>query len=87
MNKMNSINKSHYEKSLKTLYTIFQDMSETTTQVSKWRCPYKNVKSNCTASFGCRNQQTIIKSNQHYLKCIGSDNLDYRDAWENSPKR
>ena len=82
---MHSVNKSRYEKSLKNLYTIFQDISKTTNQVSRSRCPYKNVKSNCTASFGCRNQQKIIKSNQSYLKYIGSDNLNYQDAWQNSP--
>tara|TARA_B100001750_G_scaffold95796_1_gene75645 strand:- start:6008 stop:6274 length:267 start_codon:yes stop_codon:yes gene_type:complete len=82
---MYSVNKSRYEKSLKNLYTIFQDISKTTNQVSRQRCPYKNVKSNCTASFGCRNQKKIVKSNQYYLKCIGSDNLNYQDAWQNSP--
>ena len=82
---MHSVNKSRYEKSLKNLYAIFQDISKTTTQGARSRCPYKNGKSNCTASFGCRNQQKIIKSNQSYLKCIGSDNLNYQDAWQNSP--
>ena len=82
---MDSTDKFRYKKSLKTLYSIFQDISKTTNQVSKWRCPYKNVESNCTASFGCRNQQKIAKSNQSYLKCIGSDKLNYQDAWQNSP--
>ena len=35
----------------------------------------------CTAKFGCRNQKRTDVVDDRYL-CIGSDNLDYRSAWD-----
>ena len=63
-----------YQTSIKRLESIYKDINTTVTEVSKWRCPYKNVQDLCTANFGCRNNDEG--------KCIGSDKLDYRSAWE-----
>ena len=46
-----------------------------------WRCPYKNVQDRCTAKFGCRNQDFDVPQDELY-KCLGSDKLDYRSAWD-----
>jgi len=74
------INKNKFKKSIDNLMSIYQQISDTATEVSTWRCPYKNVDNSCTANFGCRNQQ---KTNQQPLPiCTGSDKLDYRSAWE-----
>ena len=70
-----------YRASIARLHQIFKGMSETTTLVSTWRCPYKNVQDRCTAGFGCRNQDRAVPSGELFI-CTGRDNLDYRSAWE-----
>ena len=66
---------------LKKLESIYNSISQTVTEISKWRCPYKNAKNFCTANFGCRNQLKD-KSQDKILICTGSDDLAYRNAWE-----
>jgi hypothetical protein len=73
----------HYLESIGRLQEILRGISETVTEVSKWRCPYKNVEDRCTASFGCRNQDHKVPVGKLSL-CTGDDNLDYRNAWEQS---
>ena len=63
------------------LYDIFRGMSDRVNVVSTWRCPYKDVRSRCTANFGCRNQDQMVPTGELFI-CTGSDNLDYRSAWE-----
>ncbi|MCH9040493.1 MAG: hypothetical protein IIC23_14055 [Chloroflexi bacterium] len=75
------INRGRYEASLKRLDDIFRDISDSVTEVSKWRCPYKNVKDRCTANFGCRNQDRSVPEGELFI-CLSDDNLDYRSAWE-----
>ena len=75
------VDKTRYEASLDRLHTIFGGMSDTINEVSTWRCPYKSVESRCTAGFGCRNQDCTVPSGEAYI-CTGSDDLDYRLAWE-----
>ena len=70
-----------YRASMAHLNQVFKGMSETTTVVSVWRCPYKNVQDRCTASFGCRNQFHPKVPGELPI-CTGSDDLDYRSAWE-----
>ena len=75
------VDRARYEASVERLYNIFKDISATVGEVSSWRCPYKNVEDRCTANFGCRNQDRSVPTGQLYI-CTGSDNLDYRSAWE-----
>ena len=75
------VDKERYRASMVRLYDIFKDMSDTVTEVSTRRCPYKNVQDRCTAKFGCRNQDRTVPAGELYI-CTGSDNLDYRNAWE-----
>ena len=75
------VDKERYEASLAHLTDIFKGMSETVGVVSTWRCPYKNVQDRCTAGFGCRNQDRSVPEGELSI-CTGSDNLDYRPAWE-----
>ena len=65
---------NEYKESIRRLEAIYKDIALTVTEVSKWRSPYKNAQDLCTAKFGCRNN--------YKGKCIGSDKLDYRNAWE-----
>ena len=80
MNNTNRVDKERYKRSMARLHEIFQGMSDTASSVSTWRCPYKNAKDRCTASFGCRNQQ--FDAANELAKCTGSDDLDYRGAWQ-----
>ena len=75
------VDKERYESSVTRLYDIFKGMSETVDEVAKWRCPYKDAKSRCTAKFDCRNQHFTNVPNELPV-CTGSDNLDYRSAWQ-----
>ena len=73
--------KERYQASMDRLNEILKDISETAKTVSTWRCPYKNVEDRCTASFGCRNQSRRGADGDRPI-CTGSDDLDYRNAWE-----
>lgn len=75
------VDRAKYQASLSRLHDIFSEISETVAQVSAWRCPYKNVENRCTAQFGCRNQDRDVPDGELYT-CTGSDDLDYRSAWE-----
>mgnify|MGYP001183988146 FL=1 len=72
---------AQYASSLAKLDSIFRDISDSVNEVSKWRCPYKNVEDRCTAKFGCRNQDVNVPADELFI-CLGSDDLDYRAAWE-----
>ncbi len=74
------LDKERYRRSMARLHDIFQGISDTASSVSTWRCPYKNAQDRCTAGFGCRNQQ-FDTANELAL-CTGSDDIDYRGAWE-----
>ena len=76
-----NVDKKRYQASVARLEEIFQGISDTANQVSTWRCPYKNAQDRCTAGFRCRNQsKSDIKGDLSL--CTGSDDLDYRGAWE-----
>ena len=77
----NRINKNRYFESIKKLESIYENIALNVTEVSKRRCPYKDASDNCTATFGCRNQDRSINDGSPF-SCIGSDDLDYRNAWE-----
>ena len=75
------VDKVRYQASMARLHEIFQDISQTANSVSTWRCPYKNAQDRCTAAFGCRNQAWSGIPDELPI-CTGSDDLDYRSAWE-----
>ena len=75
------VDKELYRASMARLHEIFKDISDTVSQVSTWRCPYKNAQDRCTANFGCRNQFHSGVPDELPI-CTGSDYLDYRNAWE-----
>ena len=75
------VDRERYEASVARLTDIFRGVSDTVTEVSKMRCPYKNLEDRCTAKFGCRNQARAVPEAELFI-CTGSDNLDYRSAWE-----
>ena len=75
------VDKERYDASIQRLYGIFKDMSDTVNEVSKWRCPYKDVENRCTAMFGCRNQNREVPEGELFI-CTSDDKLDYRNAWE-----
>jgi len=77
----NKVDKTGYRASMKQLHNIFKNISDTVDSVSMIRCPYKNVEERCTANFGCQNQDRSVHVGELY-RCAGSDNLDYRNAWE-----
>lgn len=67
--------------SLDRLYDIYKDIATTADQVMQTRCPYKDVASRCTAKFGCRNQ-FFTNDPTALPACAGSDQIDYREAWD-----
>ena len=73
--------KAKLKASMDRLWEIYRQIGETANLVSKWRCPYKDARDRCTARFGCRNQSRRAGSEGLPL-CTGSDDLNYRDAWE-----
>ncbi len=75
------VDKERYGRSLERLNEIFQGISDTVNEVSTWRCPYKDAQDRCTAQFRCRNQDRSVPPDKLYI-CTGSDDLDYRSAWE-----
>ena len=75
------VDRQRYRASMARLHDIFKGMSEAVESVSAWRCPYKNVQDRCTAGFGCRNQDRSVPAGEMYI-CTGSDDLDYRSAWQ-----
>ena len=75
------VDKKRVGASMARLQEILQGINETANQVSQWRCPYKNSQDQCTANFGCRNQYRPTIAEELPL-CLGSDDLDYRSAWE-----
>ena len=75
------VDTERFQASMARLYDIFKDISETVGEVSTRRCPYKNAQDRCTAKFGCRNQHFTGVPGELAI-CTGSDNLDYRSAWE-----
>ena len=79
--KTGKADKEALEQSLHRLWEIYQDIGRTVNEVCRWRCPYKNKDDRCTAQFGCRNQSRSDGPDRLPL-CTGSDQLDYRSAWE-----
>ena len=70
--------------SLDRLYSIYKDIAVTADKVMLTRCPYKNARSMCTAKFGCSNQ-FFTKDPTALPACAGSDQIDYRSAWDTEP--
>ncbi len=70
-----------YRRSMARLDEILRGINLTANDVSKYRCPYKNAQSRCTAGFGCRNQDRNVPDGELFV-CTGDDKLDYRSAWE-----
>ena len=79
----NGVDKERVRASMARLQEILQGIGETANQVSTRRCPYKNAQDLCTANFGCRNQSHPPYSDELPV-CLGSDDLDYRSAWQSS---
>jgi hypothetical protein len=75
------IDPAAYQERLDRLGALFDSMMTTVAEVSSRRCPYKNRFDECTASFGCRNQQRPREPDGLKV-CGGDDRLDYRGAWE-----
>ena len=75
------VDKEKIQASMARLQDILKSIGETANQVSQWRCPYKNAQERCTAGFGCRNQSRPATAQELPL-CLGSDDLDYRSAWD-----
>ncbi|MEE8436166.1 MAG: hypothetical protein V3S64_15375 [bacterium] len=65
-----------YRESLANLQKIFEGISETVTEVSKERCPYKDASNACTAGFRCRNQVPNESGSDREFLCAG-DNLNF----------
>ena len=66
--------------SMSRLMDIYAGISETAAAPGQTRCPYKDARARCTARFPCRNQ--FYKVVGEKAICTGSDDLDYRLAWE-----
>lgn len=78
---MQSIDRLQYQKRLDILSEILREIAEHAGEVSKGRCPYKNMRGECTALFGCRNKRKPIQR-EGLPVCGGDDRLNYRHAWE-----
>ena len=70
------IDPERYRESLARLHGIFASITETVTEVSKQRCPYKDASDGCTAGFRCRNQTPNESGSGREFLCAG-DNLNF----------
>ena len=70
-----------YRESLAKLQKIFTNITETVTEVSKERCPYKDASNGCTAGFRCRNQVPNVNESGREFLCAG-DNLNFEPLSE-----
>ena len=75
------IDRQAVEQRRRRLTRIFAEMVEHAQVQCLVRCPYRDRRDLCTARFGCRNQDRAVPSGELFI-CTGSDNLDYRSAWE-----
>ena len=75
------LDKDKYISSVKRLDDIMRGISQTVSDVSSKRCPYRNAQDRCTAKFGCRNQNRNVQSDELFI-CLDDQKLDYRSAWE-----
>lgn len=74
------VNPDRLQESMARLMDIYTDISKTAAAPGQTRCPYKDAKARCTAKFPCRNQ--FFKVAGEKAICTGSDDIDYRLAWE-----
>jgi len=80
-NNKSDVDSEKARASLDRLYDIYKNIASTADELMQTRCPYKDASSRCTAKFGCRNQ--FFTSNPTSLPaCAGSDEIDYREAWD-----
>jgi len=77
---LSNVDKERLKASMERLFDIYRKIGEVATQVSTWRCPYKDRNDRCTAKFGCHHQAR--ETPDELPLCTGSDKLDYRNAWE-----
>ena len=82
---MTQIDSQEYQKRLDRLSDILAGIATHADEQATFRCPYKNRFDQCTAHFGCRNQRKPQKPDGLF-QCGGDDQLDYRSAWELTPK-
>ncbi|MEE8362748.1 MAG: hypothetical protein V3S18_01620 [Dehalococcoidia bacterium] len=75
-----AVDNSRVAQSMARLMDIYRDISDTAERVSRTRCPYKDARARCTGKFPCRNQ--FFKNEGEPAICTGSDDLDYREAWQ-----
>ena len=76
------IDQKRAQASIKRLMDIYREMSTIADEVSLMRCPYKDAKSRCTASFNCQNQYFLPDRPEEDAVCTGSDKIDYSKAWQ-----
>ncbi len=76
-----TVDNQKYRASMARLQQIFAGIADTADKVSTRRCLYKNAQDRCTAAFLCRNQLIDSTGGELFI-CTGSDDLDYRSAWE-----
>ena len=67
------IDPTRYRESLAKLQKVLAGIVETVTEVSKWRCPYKDVENRCTAELRCRNQVRVERNGLQEIHCAGDD--------------
>jgi hypothetical protein len=75
------IDKDEYEKRLQKISTLFAGMIGHARDQARFRCPYKNRHSQCTAKFSCRHQRDPPNVDAPLL-CAADDRFDYRTAWQ-----
>ena len=69
-------------KSMARMANIFADIAKHAEDSSLTRCPYKDARSRCTATFACSNHP-FTKTPLNQPICTAKDgDLNYRSAWE-----
>jgi uncharacterized 2Fe-2S/4Fe-4S cluster protein (DUF4445 family) len=75
------IDKAAIQERLYKISNLFAGMVQHADEQALYRCPYRNRHDECTAKFGCRNQQKP-RSVNGLLNCGGDHNITYTNVWD-----
>ena len=82
---MTKIDKAAWQQRLDRLGELLSGIVDHADEASRHRCPYRDRFDQCTAAFGCRNQQPP-ETPGGPARCGHDGTFDYRSAWEMSAK-
>ena len=81
---MPKIDKAAYQQRLDRITELLSGIVAHAADTARERCPYRDRRDECTASFRCRNQRPPAAAGGRE-RCGHDGTFDYRSAWESDP--